>query len=78
VLHVAACRYVGQDGILRRIVNPPAPGNEGTALFAACRYAGPNGKIGLPPDAKHILVAAMPLCGAANPGCSRLSGGFRA
>jgi len=26
----------------------------------------PIGKIGLPPDAKHILVAAVPLCGAAN------------
>jgi len=32
--------FVGQDGILRRIVNPPARGNEAAALFAACRYVG--------------------------------------
>jgi hypothetical protein len=36
----AACRYAGQDGILRPIGNRPNATNLQHSAFAACRYVG--------------------------------------
>jgi len=73
--------FVGQVVNLRPIVNRPSGGNRNSgdtpAPFAPRRYVGQVGRgtLWVRPIVNRPFWA-MPLCGAANPGCSRLSGGL--
>ena len=74
--------FVGQVGNLRRIVNPPAPGNEANAQFAAGRHVGQVAKtcgrlsIGLSPDVQLLGCGDAALWGSQSwlqPAFSRLA-----